>query len=168
LLSAISAQTENAKILERAPPSAELLFRHLIATTRLFECDHSAGHCRHDRGFAASHPPCVRGWQFGHRWNFMCVGIRVICPNIGPFLISRWSAVIMSTLGDRDHGVRQVRAWRDASGGFSEGSIRQRFRHSLRMWYSAPPIILHTVCAPRFACRSARYPPPKYSALSRG
>src|SRR6516162_3753957 len=67
VLNGVGAQTENAKVLERTPPRGELLFRHLIAATRFLECDHSAGHGRHDRSLAASHPPCVRGWQFGDR-----------------------------------------------------------------------------------------------------
>jgi hypothetical protein len=44
----------------------------MIAATRFLDCDHAAGHRRHDRGFAARHPPPgVRGWQPGHRWDFV-------------------------------------------------------------------------------------------------
>src|SRR6516225_101864 len=69
-LHAGGAQAAEAFVLERLPPGEELLFRHLIAPIRLLECDDAVGHRRHDRGFAARHPPPgVRGWQLDHGRN---------------------------------------------------------------------------------------------------
>ena len=48
LLNAAGAQPEKAKGLERALPREKLLLRHLIAATRLLECDYAAGHRCHD------------------------------------------------------------------------------------------------------------------------
>jgi hypothetical protein len=51
------AQPIEAIGLKRSLPRLELLFRHLIAATRILKGDHAAGHCHHDRGFATSPPP---------------------------------------------------------------------------------------------------------------
>ena len=48
LLNAAGAQPEKAKGLERSLPREKLLLRHLIAATRLLECDYAAGHRCHD------------------------------------------------------------------------------------------------------------------------
>jgi len=71
LLNAAGAQPEKAKGLERVLPREKLLLRHLIAATRLLECDYAAGHRCHDRGFAASlPPPGLRGWELGSWTGF--------------------------------------------------------------------------------------------------
>jgi hypothetical protein len=54
LLHITDAQAENTIFLERALPSEKLLFRHLIAPTRLLKCEHAAGHRCHDRGFTGA------------------------------------------------------------------------------------------------------------------
>jgi len=57
VLNVVDAQADDAIGLECALPGKELLFRHLIAVTRLLDCDHAARHRYHDRGFATSDPP---------------------------------------------------------------------------------------------------------------
>ena len=45
-------------------PGEELLFRQLVAAAGFLESDLTAGHCRHDCGFATGRPPlCIRRRQ---------------------------------------------------------------------------------------------------------
>jgi hypothetical protein len=64
-------QASNATILEGAPPAEELLFGHVVAATSFLDRDHTAGHSRQNRRFAARHPsPGVRDRQLDHRMGF--------------------------------------------------------------------------------------------------
>ena len=75
VLNVVDAQADDAIGLECALPGKELLFRHLIAVTRLLDRDHAARHRCYDRGFATRDPPSSgRGRQFDHRSNFMPEG----------------------------------------------------------------------------------------------
>jgi hypothetical protein len=69
LLNAAGAQPEKAKGLERALPREKLLLRHLIAATRLLECDYAAGHRRHDRGFCGEPPTSGSSGMGARSWT---------------------------------------------------------------------------------------------------
>jgi len=50
-------QAPNAVRLESLLPGEELLLRQLVKPAGFLESDLTAAHCRHDRSFAAGHPP---------------------------------------------------------------------------------------------------------------
>jgi hypothetical protein len=102
LLYAGGAQPEKPIVLERALPSEELLFRHLITATRLIERDYAAGYRCHDHGFAASYPPTgVLGRQLDHRLEFICI-IKATGVSYSP-------RIIIGVLSRNDRAARGLR-----------------------------------------------------------
>src|SRR6516165_8316294 len=117
-LNAAGAQAENAITLERALPSEELGFRHVIAPTRILDCDYAAGHRRHDCSFAAGHPPQgARGRQLDHgcdltRATALRRSARLICRPRGMrahHLASLHASNIVSSCSEEDrHHIAQA------------------------------------------------------------